>query len=348
VLSFLSGLFAPSTVSADVNLPNSQNMALLEASHSPSPSTSSSNSALAILDGTSLSPETQPIAPTASTTNINNDQISLYVVHPGDTLPAIAQMFGVSVNTIVWANNIKSDKVSVGDKLVILPISGVQYTVKSGDTLLSIAKKYKGDADEIAQFNDLMTDAKLAVGQAVIIPDGEVSASESGPVQHLSGSGSNSSSSGGSLVYVAPGGTSPLASGALPAPAGSPAVGSRGSNSPTIVGYYERPILGGVKTQGIHGHNAVDLASAYGTPIMASADGEVIVSRDSGWNGGYGEYIVIKHDNGTQTLYAHLSETLVDVGDDVTQGQIIAHMGSTGDSTGDHVHFEIRGAPNPF
>jgi murein DD-endopeptidase MepM/ murein hydrolase activator NlpD len=346
VFSFFSGLFSAPTVSASVNMPNSQNMTLLEAPHSPV-QPGPSNNQLAILDNTSLSPETEPISPNASTTNANNDQISLYVVHPGDTLPAIAQMFGVSVNTIVWANDIQGNKVSVGDKLVILPISGVQYTVKSGDTLLSIAKKYKGDAGEIAQFNNLSVDAKLAVGQVVIIPDGEVSASESGPIQ-TTGGHTGSSGSSGPLVYVAPGGTSPLASGALPPPPGSPAVGTRGSQYPTIIGYYERPILGGVKTQGIHGHNAVDLASAYGTPIMAAADGEVIVSKDSGWNGGYGSYIVIKHNNGTETLYAHLSETLVNVGDEVSQGQVIAHMGSSGDSTGPHVHFEIRGAPNPF
>src|SRR6185503_16107771 len=106
---------------------------------------------------------------------------------------------------------------------------------------------------------------------------------------------------------------------------------------------------GGIKTQGIHGHNGVDLASSYGSDILASAEGEVIISKNSGWNGGYGSYIVIKHGNGTQTLYGHLSATTVSVGDHVTQGQLIGKMGHSGQvtgHTGTHLHFEIRGARN--
>ena len=109
-----------------------------------------------------------------------------------------------------------------------------------------------------------------------------------------------------------------------------------------------RPIVGGIKTQGIHGHNAVDLASSYGANIFASADGEVILSRSSGWNGGYGQYIILKHDNGTQTVYGHLSQDFVSIGDHVSQGQIIGKMGRSGHATGVHLHFEIRGAKNPF
>jgi len=90
------------------------------------------------------------------------------------------------------------------------------------------------------------------------------------------------------------------------------------------------------------------LASSYGSAILASADGEVIISKNSGWNGGYGDYIVVKHANGTQTLYAHLSQSLVSVGQAVKQGDIIGAMGSTGKATGVHLHFEIRGAKNPF
>lgn len=113
-------------------------------------------------------------------------------------------------------------------------------------------------------------------------------------------------------------------------------------------GYYMRPIASGRKTQNIHGYNGVDLAAPVGAPIMASADGEVIISRMGGWNGGYGNYIVVRHPNGTQTLYAHNSRNIVSVGDIVHQGDIIGYIGSTGKSTGPHVHFEIRGARNPF
>ena len=83
--------------------------------------------------------------------------------------------------------------------------------------------------------------------------------------------------------------------------------------------------------------------------VAQTADGIVIVVRNNGaWNGGYGNYVVITHDNGTQTLYGHLSATDVNVGDSVSQGEVIGAMGSTGDSTGPHLHFEIRGARNPF
>ena len=92
----------------------------------------------------------------------------------------------------------------------------------------------------------------------------------------------------------------------------------------------------------------MDLAASLGTPIYAAAGGTVIIAKTGGWNTGYGNYVVISHGNGTQTLYAHTKANLVTVGQMVKQGQTIALMGSTGKSTGSHVHFEIRGAKNPF
>lgn len=109
-----------------------------------------------------------------------------------------------------------------------------------------------------------------------------------------------------------------------------------------------RPLRGGVKSQGIHGYNGIDIAAPVGTPILASADGAVILARTSGYNGGYGLYVVIKHNNGTQTLYAHMSRVNVSVGQTVTQGEVIGAVGNTGRSTGPHIHFEVRGARNPF
>jgi murein DD-endopeptidase MepM/ murein hydrolase activator NlpD len=304
--------------------PNSQNIALLQSTESPSGSVVS-DPGVSIVNGNSLLAEGAIVS--TSTIPASSDQISVYVVHQGDTLPAIAKMFGVSVNTIVWANDIKGGKVTPGDQLVILPISGVEYTVKSGDTLKSVAKKFKGDIDEIAQFNNISSDSKLSVGDVIIIPDGEMSGGSS----YSGGSKGGSSGSGGNS-----------------SPYYSPRTGSRGPSFPVILGYYERPIIGGIKTQGVHGHNGVDLSSYYGAPVLASADGQVIVARSGGWNGGYGSYVVIKHGNGTQTLYGHLSQVNVNVGQVVNQGDEIGKMGSSGDSTGTHLHFEIRGATNPF
>jgi murein DD-endopeptidase MepM/ murein hydrolase activator NlpD len=102
-------------------------------------------------------------------------------------------------------------------------------------------------------------------------------------------------------------------------------------------------------TQGVHGRNAVDLAAARGTPIHAAAGGTVIIAKNSGaWDGGYGNYVVVTHDNGSQTLYAHMSHSLVAAGQTVSSGQIIGYVGMTGLTTGPHVHFEVRGAANPF
>ncbi len=309
VFSFISGLFSSAQVKAEETEPNSQNIPLLQAVISPNPNATSTEVDISIVGETSLSPVA--VAAPGEAKTINNDQISLYVVHQGDTLPAIAKMFNVTVNTIRWGNDIKGNTISVGQTLVILPISGVQHVVKSGDTLQSIAKVHKGDLDEILQYNNLSLGSKLAVGDVIVIPDGETA-----------------------TVSVS----------------SSKSVGTSKS-SKVYEGYYMRPIVGGLRTQGLHGHNGVDLAGSYGSNILASADGEVIISRDSGWNGGYGDYIVIKHANGTQTLYGHLSATSVSVGDTVKQGQVIGKMGNSGQvkgPTGIHLHFEIRGARNPF
>lgn len=306
IFSFISDLFSTEETKTEEIYPNSQNMALLQASISPDPEATSTKNEISILNDTSILPESTGLFADGKDHSTNPDQISIYVVHSGDTLPAIAKMFGVSTNTIVWANDLKGTTIKEGQTLVILPISGVQYTVKSGDTLKSIALKYKGDLDEIVQYNNLTLSSKLSVGDTVFIPDGEVS------------------------------------------PISTPSKTTKSPSIPTYSGYYLKPIIGGVKTQSVHGHNGVDLASSFGAKIMASASGTVIVSRNSGWNGGYGSYVVIKHSNGTQTLYAHLSGTAVSAGQNVDQGQTIGYMGSTGKSTGTHLHFEIRGARNPF
>lgn len=251
----------------------------------------------------------------------NTGQISKYTVRKGDTLAGIAKMFGVSTNTIVWANDITGKTVKEGQVLVILPVSGTIHTVVKGDTLKGIAAKYKADVNEITQFNDLTKDAKLAIGDSIIIPNGEGSIQASAPARSSSAIVIN-----GKVVKEP----------------------YRGGSGPNYPGYYIRPIAGGVKTQGLHGYNAVDLGTPVGTPIMAAADGEVIISKSSGYNGGYGKYVVISHANGTQTLYGHMSNPYVYEGQRVVQGQIIGLSGNTGLSTGPHVHFEVRGAVNPF
>jgi murein DD-endopeptidase MepM/ murein hydrolase activator NlpD len=288
---------------------NIQNMNLLVASAVPV--AGSENKHVPVVEHNALVPEVGPQGTAQESVHkITSDQISVYVVREGDTLSQIAEMFNVTVNTIKWGNDLSSNTLKKGDVLVILPISGVKHTVKKGDTVQSLAKKYKGDIEEILDYNNLKEGDALEVGSIVIIPDGEVL-----PAPSSSGSGVRSGSSSSLKEYS---------------------------------GYYLRPVAGGKKTQGIHGYNGVDLAGPVGTPIYAAADGEVIISRSGGWNGGYGNYVVIRHPNGTQTLYSHNSRNNVSVGDNVKQGDVIGFIGATGKATGPHLHFEIRGAKNPF
>ena len=102
----------------------------------------------------------------------------------------------------------------------------------------------------------------------------------------------------------------------------------------------------------LHDGNAVDIAAACGTPIVASASGVVTdTGSPSGWNSGYGGFVRISHANGTATFYGHNSTNLVGVGDEVGQGSVIAKIGRTGQVsgiTGCHVHFGVSGARNPF
>lgn len=242
-----------------------------------------------------------------------SDAITTYKVRPGDTLSSIAKMFGVSPNTIRWSNDFPAgSSLKVGQELVILPIDGVRYTAKKGDTLASISKKFHGDQTEIMNFNGLASASDISVGDEIIIPDG---------------------------VIVAP-----------PAPK-KPSYASVNMiaqyTGPDEGSYYIRPVPG-PRTQGLHGKNGVDLGGPIGTPIVAAAEGEVIIAREGGWNGGYGSYVVVAHPNGTQTLYAHMSSMSVSAGMHVEQGQKLGEIGRTGKATGPHLHFEVRGAKNPF
>jgi len=97
-----------------------------------------------------------------------------YTVQPGDIPSQIAAVFGISTNTLLWANNLSAwDYIKPGQKLVILPVSGIKYKVKKGEKLDAIVKKYKADLEKTIEFNGLPADGKLAVGQEIIIPDGK-------------------------------------------------------------------------------------------------------------------------------------------------------------------------------
>lgn len=252
------------------------------------------------------------IIPATGVYSFENDNILTYEVEQGDSLQSIADDFGVSVETLLNANGLsKNTKLKPGDSISILPVDGVKHTVKSGDTIQSIALKYKADINRVLAFNGLSDDEYLKVGEVLIIPGGEFHV----PIS----------------IKVAPAEAPPVKS------------------LPNLTGYYGLP-SGGRITFGLHRYNAVDIGGKdwCNTPVYASASGTIITADAAGWNGGYGRYIKISHPNGTISLYAHTSQLLVGVGQFVNKGQTIALMGSTGNATGCHVHFEVRGARNPL
>jgi murein DD-endopeptidase MepM/ murein hydrolase activator NlpD len=222
-------------------------------------------------------------------------------------------LFGISPDTVLSANDLKKgDKLKEGDVLLILPFSGIEHTVAKGDTLQGIASKYKADIDDILSANEIEEGAKLAVGDKLIIPGANLLSE----TKTKSGTGTGTKS-----TY---------------------------SNMPNVAGYFKNPVPGGIKTRGIKpGHKGVDIAAPTGTPIHAAAEGAVLIARN-GWNGGFGNYVVIQHPNGAKTLYAHMSRLGTTPGDKVSQGDVIGYVGSTGKSTGPHLHLEVLGAKNPF
>lgn len=241
-------------------------------------------------------------------------EITEYEVVSGDSVELIAKKFSISPETILWANDLKKQSpIHVGQKLVILPVSGVSYTIKNGDTVSEIADKFDVTQQELTEFNHLV-DGKLSIGEVIIIPGGKIA-----PIK--------------TIVSTPVKTDKPVKSG----------------NNGTASNSFSRPVASGTKTQGIHGHNGIDIAAPQGTPILAAGSGTVTLVRGgNGWNGGYGNYVVITHQKGVQTLYAHMNSITVQQGQTVSKGQQVGGMGSTGDSTGVHLHFEVRGAKNPF
>lgn len=292
---------------------NSQNLDLPEPEVSLATSSPKAELDQTIVGGSAIMPESGPLGTSADLKDNQapSDLISVYVVHQGDNVEMVAQMFNVSPNTIRWANDIKKGEViKAGDRLVILPITGIKHTIAKGETLAGLAKKYKSNAEEIANYNNIDISKDLVVGNNIIIPDGEEGTVVQTP-KKIAKKVSQPAKSAGS-------------------------------------GYYLWPVAGGRKTQGLHGHNAIDIGAPVGTPVYAAAAGRVILARSSGWNGGYGNYIIVSHANGTQTLYSHCTKVFVSVGETVERGEQIGTIGVTGRVTGPHLHFEVRGVANPF
>ncbi len=273
-----------------------------EESNNLDPSTIQENSLMA----------NNPTATDYIETGFKSNQIVEYTVQPGDLLSFIASDYGVSVNSIIWANNLRdADSIKPDQVLRIPPVSGVIHKVKTGDTVASIAKKYGATPDKILTLNNLKKDQPLDIDEELIVPDGQIKS-----------------------FIITKQGT-------------QPSIAKRFSYLPDLGDYFMIPTQGRI-SQGLHGRNGVDLANSCSTPIYAAADGRAVTVDNVGYNGGFGKFIMLVHPNGTETLYSHTSKLLITTGQVVAKGQLIALMGSTGRSTGCHLHFEVHGARNPL
>jgi len=235
------------------------------------------------------------------------DRIIEHKVASGDTLESIAKRYVISVDTIKWVNNLKSDSIMPSQVLKIPPVTGVVHTVASGETIYSIAKKYKTNAQNIVNFifNDFadIDTFALRAGQILYVPDGVIE--EDQP------------------KYFA-----------MKPTYAQIQAGIHGSSS------FIWPTSGTITQYPTWYHMALDIANNALPPVLASDTGTVTFAGCIDW--GYGCHVVIDHANGYATLYGHMSVINVTAGQAVSQGQQIGVMGSTGRSTGPHLHFEVR------
>lgn len=246
-------------------------------------------------------------------TNNKRSEIITYKVQSGDTISTIARRFSLNVNTVLWANNLSSFSIiRIGDELTILPSNGFLYKVKSGDTIGKLAQIYDASAEEIVAVNNLNSAGTISIGKELIIPGTKI-------VTSVAKSPTTNSYSALEVIKDI-------------VVANKPVVSSNKMLWPTegsrISQYFSWQ------------HNGLDIANKVGTPIYAADDGVVEIAQN-GYNGGYGNTILLNHGGGKKTRYGHASKLLVKKGETVEKGQVIALMGSTGRSTGSHLHFEV-------
>lgn len=285
--------------------------------------------------------------------NLHSDN-AIYKVQKGESIYSIAAYFSISAETILSFNKTTEKEIRPGTVLEIPPVDGVYYEVKKGDTLRKLADKYKVELDDITLFNGLLENENLAVGDEVFIPGAKPEKKEDKKATKAGTKSRTVATSKSVIGSVTDPVLGNLSKYIKNFGRGSTAQKSRLSDLkkyaslPKYPGYYVMPAPGTSRTQTVHGHNGSDFAGKIGTPVLAAAGGTVRVAKSSGYNFGYGNYIIITHANGSETVYAHLSRVFVSQGQTVGQSTQIGAIGSSGNSTGPHLHFEIRGAYNPW
>jgi len=259
-----------------------------------------------------------------------NYDVTEYRVESGDALFTIAKQHNIKPETLLWANydllQDSPDSLRVGQELQVPPVDGVYYKVLEGDTLESIADKFSATTEDIINWpgNNLdLSDPKVQPGTYVMVPGGHREFVQ-WIIPTVARGRSGTASIGGSTC-----GGGPVGSTAFIFPTGNHSLSGND--------YWS-------------GHLGIDLAAGLGAPVVA-ADAGVVTIAQGGWNGGYGNVVMIDHGNGWITVYGHLSQINVVPCQGVSQGQLIGLAGSTGNSTGPHLHFETRlngGFVNPW
>jgi murein DD-endopeptidase MepM/ murein hydrolase activator NlpD len=256
--------------------------------------------------------------------------VLVYTVQPGDSLFAIADTFGLKPETILWGNfDTLADNphtIQPGQELNILPVNGTYHQWREGENLYKVAEYYGVDPLDIIQYPGNKIDIydfdldnpSLAPGQMLIVPGGSRELVDYGPPAITRDNPAIAATYG-------------------PGHCGTIYTGSVG------VGVFIWPTtehwVSGYDYNPAANHPAIDIAGSLGNPVWASDNGVIVYS---GWsNYGYGYLVVIDHGNGWQTLYAHLNSIDVGCGQSVNQGQRIGGLGSTGNSSGPHLHFEM-------
>lgn len=234
---------------------------------------------------------------------IERPRVIVHTVQRGETISQIAARYGIDENTILAANDLpNANAIQVGQKLNILTIPGALHTVKRGESLWEIARTYQTDMAEIIAVNGIENPSRIQASQELIIP------------------GAKAASIGSAIRS-------------------EQLVSADGR----LLRAFSWPVSGRLSSR--YGprwgrmHHGIDVAVNTGTPVRAAARGRVSFA---GWNGGYGYLVIIDHGNNIETRYAHLSRISVKVGQYVERGTVIAYSGNTGNSTGPHLHFEIR------
>lgn len=263
-----------------------------------------------------------------------------YTVRPGDSVWSIAEEHNTDTGTLLALNgNVSPDALHPGQMLrVIRAFHGMTYAIANGDTLQSIAQAYRINADQIRLANNLDRGAVLQEGDLLFLPGaqparqirstvasrGNVPRRDSAPAVAVATALSDE-------VVSVPVPSAPVDAPAPPAPKAAPSGGFIWPVSGGLHSSEYGPRWGGF-------HEGLDIAVPAGTVAVAAKGGTVAFA---GWDGGYGYQVIIDHGDGVKTRYAHASALLVSVGSVVEQGEAIIKVGSTGNSTGPHLHFEI-------